>query len=272
MPINTVFSGFSNNTLNDNKNSQGSAVLSHLSMREVFNYVRAHGVKCRVQKAILCPCLEKHTGQPKINCAICNGVGFFYDGDVLVNEESQCTDHKFIVVERRGYKNLQEKGGITSNGGMKVYMHTFEPALGDKIKPLRDIEVVNDERKIKGEKYSNGESKEVLLMQDVKMVECIYTVNAALSQATKYLPLVNFNLDGRKIAWIDGAPQPSNGQQYVVRYQATPEYIIMSSQPARMVEHDDDLPMFDRENTDTPLLWEIEMVKIDEYIKERHKA
>jgi len=172
-----------------------------------------------------------------------------------------------IISNRNWNKDYQKPGGYTQRGGSTATVYTFTPSSGDKIQPLADIEVINDEMHEKGALFQNGASSEYLLMSDIKQVESIHTVNSTFTQVTKYLPGINFNMNDRLIEWVSGQAQPGTGERYTVRYQAIPEYIIMSTQPTYTVEHDEDEPFQVREEIDKLILWDIDMVRIDEVLK-----
>lgn len=245
-------------------------IMTHFSYSDVYNFVRGHGVACKVHQAILCPCVEKSTGQPRINCHVCFGTGFYYTEEIKPFEKSQCVDHRMIINNRAWNKDFQKPGGYTQKGSASATAYTFTPSTGDKIQPLKDIEVINDEMHQKGAKFQNGSSSEYLLMEDIIKVESIFTVNAAFDQVTKFLPEINFTMNGREIMWLLGQPQPALNERYTVRYQAIPEYIIMGAQAQFFVEHDEDEPFQVREEIDKLILWEIDLIRVNEMIKLKH--
>lgn len=254
-----------NVTYNDPK---GGSVLNHPKVSTINNAIRAHGIDCHIKKGILCPCLNKDTGQPRFNCVICHGTGYFYDS-YLENPTCKIGSiiHKVAIAPRTKRNTYNNKSGGYNevDSDTQCYIYTYEPAEGDLIIPLKDIVIVNDEQHIKGAKFNDGyTSAEILKNPNWLNVEGIFVVNSALTAISKYYLNTHFTVSASgTIQWISGASQPSEGSKYTVRYKARPSYIILKSAPQLMLEHDEDVPKNYREKKDVVMPFVCTITRID---------
>ena len=241
--------------------------LTHLSFSDLKNFVRAHGVSALIKRAIVCPCVKEDTGQPSINCGVCRGTGFAY----LENnpENSNCTGKRIIMGARSQQKNWNRKGGYTKTGQTTAVICDYLPSVGDLVQPKVDIEIINDEFHKRGHLYNNGKTSEFLFHERIKKVEGIYCVNADKTQLVSYIKDIDFRMNERLIEWIQGGNSPNLGERYTVRYQAIPEYIVLTSEPSFHVEHDDDEPLSVRETFDKPIVYDVSLVRVDQILKGR---
>lgn len=246
-------------------NPRGGSTLNHAKLDSVQNAIRAHGVACEVRQGIACPCVNKDSQQPAFNCSVCFGVGYFFD-EPLKNCMVPTGEHRIAMGQRNYTKNYRNPTGMNQTGKHIALVYTFTPAEGDLIRPLSDIEVINDEMHVKGQLLIDGQSAERLFHNHILGVEYIGVVNSAKTAVIKYLPGTNFNMNGNLIQWITGAAQPSNGQAYIVRYKANPSYIIISVQATLTVEHDENIPIQYREKLDVVMPYQVELVRLDKRI------
>jgi len=242
-------------------------VLNHPLKESVNNAVRAHGVKCEIRKGTICPCLNEDTLQPRMNCAICHGVGYYYDS-ALVNSECPVgsTIHKVAMGQRNYTKHRDKTGGYRQSGAHVAIIYTYVPSDGDLITPFEDTEVINDEVHVRGSLFNDGSSSERLHHEQVLSTEYIIKANANRTAIVKYLQGTNYNVTGNLIEWVVGQPQPLDGEQYVVRYKARPSYIIFNVQPTMIVEHDEAYPKFIREEIDVVYPYQVQLERLDRRI------
>lgn len=237
-------------------------VLNHVNLNTLKNNIRAHGVACEVRKGTVCPCVNPETEQPRFNCSVCHGIGFFFD-EPLVTCDVTDGKHRIAMSARQLTKELRASGGYYQHGDHQAIIYTFTPAYGDLIRPLADVEVINSEQHVKGGLLLDGSSAEVLYHSHVLAVEYILVINSGLNHVLKYRPGINFNLVGNQIVWIDGTSQPATGTKYIVRYTANPSYIIMSVQPSFLTEHDEGTPQRVRETIDTIMPYQATLLRLD---------
>src|SRR3972149_266430 len=193
---------------NSNKKTQFSKfrnpadVLSHLSFKDLGNYIRAHGTGCEIKKAIICPCMKNDTGQPSINCGVCRSTGWAYIGNVngsITGEGCPEKPVKIIMGSRGHNKSYNRPGGYIQTGKTPAVLFYYMPASGDLVRPNVDLEVINDEFHIRGHIYANGKSSEFLLMEKVKQVEGIFTINADKTEIVEYVQGTDYSVINRVI-------------------------------------------------------------------------
>lgn len=260
---------FSNRLPNVLKNGLNPAnVLSHLSYSDLKNFIRAHGVSASIKRAVLCPCVKEDTGQPSLNCGVCRGIGFAYI--TTMPDNLNCITTKILIGQRAQQKNWNRKGGYTKTGQTTATTFGYIPSIGDLIKPSVDIETINDEFHKRGDLYTNGKTSEFLLHDRIKEVEGIFGINANKTVLVEYRRDIDFKIDGRKIEWLQTGNPPALGERYIVRYQAIPDYIVISTEPSFYVEHDNDEPVNVREELDKPIVYDVNLTRIDKVFQGRH--
>ncbi len=244
---------------------------SHISLKNIKNFIRAHGVKVKIFKAITCPCLKESSDQASIVCGVCRGSGFAHIG-LTDNNNTNCVTKRIVMGGRTVHNNLFRKGGKLKSGGTNAVIFDYLPSVGDLFRPSTDIEIINDEFHKRGHVYENGKSSEVLYNRTIIGVEGIYTINEDKSQIINYRPGIDFTMDDRKIIWSSQpeAINPSLGQRYAVRYQAIPDYIVMDAGPSFHIEHDQDEPEAVRELLDKPIVYDVTLTRVDQVLKGRH--
>lgn len=252
------------------RNTNSSQILSHFSFTELKNFIRAHGVSADIKRAILCPCIKEDTGQPSINCGVCRSSGWAYlQGDT--EKTAPCGKPlKVIMGGRQNLKKFNRIGGYSQTGRTNAVFFNYMPASGDLVSPKVDIEIINDEFHKRGHLYSNGKTSEFLLMEKVIIVEGIFTVSIDKTSIVEYIQGTDFLMNGRKIEWIGGANSPALGESYAVRYQAVPQYVVMEASPSFHVEHDDDEPQRIKEDIDKPIVYDVELTRLDKVLQGRH--
>lgn len=265
MGLRKQFSNRSPSSFKSGRNQ--SKTLTHFSYSDLENFIRAHGVSASIDRAVLCPCVKEDSGQPSINCGVCRGTGFAYLPPSTTN--NNCTSKKILMGTRSQEKNWNRKGGYTKKGQTTAILYDYLPSVGDLIKPNVDIEVINDEFHKRGHLYNNGKTSEFLFHERVKEVEGIFSINNDKTQLVTYQKDIDFKINGRLIEWVQGGNAPALGERYNVRYQAIPEYIVLTSEPSFFVEHDDDEPLAVREEIDKPLVYDVSLVRVDQILKGR---
>ena len=248
-------------------NPRGRDTRNHLRLSVIQNFIRSHGVNCTVRRGTTCPCVDKATGQPRMNCGICYGVGYYFT-DPIKNPfcSMGSSNHRIMLNARDTKRDRKKEGGYHQSGFNESYIYTFTPSDGDLIKPAKDIEVINDESHVKGGQLANGQSSERLYHEDVVSVDMIIEAISNYSDVKIYTEGTHFNLNGNLIEWVVGQDQPADGVEYKVRYTAHPSYIILNYQPYLFTEHDEDLPKQWRERIDTIMPYRVTVDRIDRAI------
>lgn len=251
-----------------NRFPSGNNKFPQVDHRMITDFVNQFSNGIRYWKAVQCPCMTEITGQPKINCGSCRGLGWAYS--------EQETDPKFqraMVHSRRSRKN-SGKGGWTTQGTASI---TFQPGVipgdGDLVQVCSDREVVNNEYHTIGYKLHDGSSGETLRFRDIVCVENVFMKNQATDQIFA-VPSTQWEFDAQSRTIIfHGNPYPE-GTQYSLRYVAVPEYILKAetATPYLRVAHDDNLAEPARFRKDIVYPFNVEAVRLDRAVLQRHKG
>jgi len=206
-------------------------------LREIDNIQEAilkFGVSIEYRKAMRCPCGAEERGEAKYYCAVCRGDGWIW-GDPLTDADGNLI--RALVSNRVSQKSWEEFGAWPTGTAFCTLPAGITPAAMDKIIPVDDRIIVNDEFLRFGEMFPDDTSAEILRYQNVLKIEAIQSLNGAYYQGK------HFKLIGNRIEWIIKLDYL---EAYSLRYEAIPEYLILKEQPQLRVDRIAEKPFFVR--------------------------
>lgn len=218
-------------------------------------------------KATACPCQDERSGQPALDCFNCRGLGWFHTAAETGDEYQRAMAHSRRAVEKNN------KGGRIVTGYASI---TLQPGVipgdGDLVQICKDIEVVNNEYHVVGAKLRDGSTAESLRFRDVKCVEKVLLWEESTTKRVIEVPTSQWQFnEAERMVVIIGA---RDGIKYSVRYQATPEYIVLAdtAKPLLRVSHDDGLPDPARTRTDIVYPHNVQAVRLDRAVVQRQRG
>lgn len=195
---------------------------SDFKTEEFIRVIRQKGRFGVWRKALFCPCNSARSDQPKINCSICDGSGYYYVHPLHIRAVMGSMDRKTRMLERYGE---------WLEGSMSV---TTEPQfrLGNRDAiELKDTLMVFDEllkkgnrRGIRAQLPTNVDSARYRIVNVTAMLylDADETI-VHLREKTHY----ELTADGW-IHWLDAAKTIAKDTVISIRYEFHPIYIVIS--------------------------------------------
>ena len=232
--------------------------------QSIVDMVNQNSVGIRYWKAIQCPCFTEQTGQPKVNCPSCRGLGWAYS-----EQEKEAIYARAMVHSRRSSRINEQGGWLTQGYSSMTFLPGVIPGDGDLIQVCKDQEVVNEENHVSGYKLLDGSTGETLRFRDVCCVEKV-VVNDAVTKRIRDVPEDQWEFDPAQRRIVFHTPLP-DGTQYSVRYIAVPEYILRAdtAKPLLRVTHDDGLNDPARIRKDIVYPFNVQATRLDRAILQR---
>lgn len=214
--------------------SSTAPTFPQLDGQGVKSLIKDFSSSIKYWKAIQCPCTTPETGQPKISCNVCRGLGWAYD-----DHEKDIRFQYAQVHSRRSQKMQKEGGSITQGSASFTFLPGVIPGEGDLVQVCADREIVNDEYHVVGTVLTDQSTAETLRFRDIICVEQVCVLNA-VTQNNLFLSKDKWSFDP-KSRTIRFDPIYPIGTKYSIRYQAVPEYILRqeTAKPLLRVAHDD---------------------------------
>lgn len=189
----------------------------HFAAAEFDALLAAHGTPALWRKARGCPCHDPRSGQPELDCGLC-------EQGILWDAGTQLT----LLAPGRNRKESYEDVGLLMQGMVTLtFPSDRTPGHLDRVDFLAALIVVNQERHVRGAVDRQGHSRERLQMVPV-LVESIEAIVADALVAYAFFTDFTVSANGT-ITWQAGKGPPTD-TQYVVRYQARPAYVVWAPQ------------------------------------------
>lgn len=250
-----------------NQFPSGNNKFPQVDHKAIVDFVDQFSVAILYWKAIKCPCVTGESGQPKLACPSCKGLGWAYS-----DPESDSKYQRAMVHSRRSQR-LNDRGGWMTQGYSSItLLPGVIPGEGDLVQVCKDREVINDEYHVAGSKLLDGSTAETLRFTDVICVERV-VVEDAVSKKVVTIPEDQWEFDKVSRTIQFHTPLP-DGTQYAIRYLAVPEYIIKAetAKPYLRVAHDDNAPEPARFREDIVYPFNVQAIRLDRAVLNRHKA
>lgn len=197
-----------------------AAAAPHFDPAEFDRFLAEHGTPAIWRRARLCPCVGASTGQPALDCTVCNG-------EAIVWEDSG-QNITVLLPGRQRQDQYDQVGAWMQGMAYMTFPVTFVPGHLDQVQLTAAEMVVNNERHVRGDVDRAGRSRERLRMRGSLRVEfCEAIVGGSL---VAYTEGTDFSIgSGGEIQWQAGAG-PATGTAYTMRYVARPTYVVWSPQ------------------------------------------
>jgi len=189
---------------------------------EFTRVIRQHGKFVTWRKAMPCPCLEETTGQPGMNCAYCDGSGWYYIDPQNIQALMMAVDKSV---------RLHERFGIWLSGTTSI---TVEPqhrvGFRDSLS-MRDSVMTYSEILKKGNR--RGIRQKLPLRTDSCRYRIVNLIQMFMFRDNAIVTLskgIHFKItENGWIEWtIDGDSMIAPGTPISVRYEFNPIFIVES--------------------------------------------
>lgn len=192
---------------------------------ELFNtFLGNVGVVVTWSRASECPCRVARTGGTNVDCPVCEGLRYVWDGAVETR------------IGLTGLKIDRQFGQMVEwqKGDALATIPSDSPAY---VCGEYDRFMVTD-----GENRFNAvltKGKDRLKHNGVKAIERVFSVMGG--NVNDYQEWDHYEMNGRELVWHPSAGIPE-GTQYSVRYVASPEYFVYRDLPQDRPQFSLDLP------------------------------
>lgn len=210
-----------------------------------------HGHYLSWSKAVICPCMSAETEQTRVNCATCDGSGFYYIDPIMI---------RGIMSSLERNERVFEKFGTWVEGSSQI---TVEPqyrmGYRDRVE-MQDTVMTHNELFKKGDRRGTRsrlpdgtDSVRYRIVRAVKLVVSVGSLNVEccaesaipagvdLDDADAVFPLEEgYHFRVTKDGWIEWLPRGADlvpdGAWLSVLYEYAPVYIVVSHPHATRME------------------------------------
>jgi len=190
----------------------------HLNPEDYRDLIHNQGQAIEWYRGMVCPCTDRRSREQNPDCALCAGVGWYY-------QEMDVSAFKALVTGVSPFVEYAAFGEIMSGDCIVSTMPDEIPIdAPDKVVAPTDRKVRHSEVVVR----SQSGDTDALWGQNV--TEVIYLRDLT----TVYAEIEDFLLDGDQIDWSPSGSTPTAGTQYTVLYQFQPTtYKCLGSLPTR---------------------------------------
>ncbi len=168
--------------------------------------------RVKVYKMAWCPCGSKPGEPARITCAACGGTGLLYP---LPPREILA-----LISDLEQHSDLVQ-AGLMTYGDLVISTQPGQDPMNDY-----DLCILPMEYGVpaEGQVIARGSGTTDDAWYRLQTVEGAWTVDADTGVVAPYTPGTDFTWDGKVITWLS-ANQPSQGQNYTIRYTGRFEWV-----------------------------------------------
>lgn len=221
----------------------------HINPRELCDLILTHGQEAEVRKAVRCPCIRPDTRSPRVGCASCSGLGWYYPA----NQREKTV----VLMSNRNASSTRQPAGIHTTGTAHLtFLPPMKPGHRDLVVMCQDTHQVHEVLRRGQAEVTRSRLQELigdrrtvpapvvaretpLRYPSIDTLELVfYEVDGEPVEAREGL---DYLLDGRRIEWL-GDRGPAAGGTYTVRYTAPGAYVVHGAAPVHRSEWVNEMP------------------------------
>lgn len=192
----------------------GDQAVAHFDASEFDAALESNGTPALWRKRRLCPCIDPRTGQPAVDCLVCEEGNLWDDGSELK-----------VLCTNRVRDDVYDEAGHRITGLTQItFPSAAVPGHLDLVQLLVGVMVVNSEKHVRGDQDNAARSTERLRVRPVFGVEFLEAIigGALVSYETP----THYSIDANgAVVWAIGQG-PAAGVTYTVRYTTRPTYAV----------------------------------------------